>query len=95
MAQRRDWWLHSTRPRLLDRLQDPPRSARSYVQLAADCERVLNSSVYQGSVEKLTLPQLCAVIDEFVTEFDSTHDPDSIYTAVQAQPSLLRVVLDT
>ena len=43
----------------------------------------------------MALPELCTAIDEFVTEFDSTHDPDSIMTAVQAQPSLLRVVLDT
>ena len=35
------------------------------------------------------------MIDEFVTEFDSTHHHDSVLTAVQAQPSLLRVVLDT
>ena len=35
------------------------------------------------------------MIDEFVTEFNSIYDPDSVLTAVQAQPSLLRVVLDT
>ena len=41
------------------------------------------------------LPELCAVIDKFITEFDSTHHHDSLLTAVQVQPSLLRVVLDT
>ena len=53
------------------------------------------SSVYQGSVKKLTLSELCTVIDKFVIKFDSAHDPDSVMTAVKAQPSLLRVVLDT
>ena len=80
---------------MADRSQDPPRSVRSYVQLAAVSERILNFYVYQGLVEELTLPELCAVIDEFVTEFNSIYDPDSVLTAVQAQPSLLRVVLDT
>ena len=65
------------------------------MQLAAGSEGILTFSVYQGSVEESTLPELCTVIDEFITEFDSTHDPDSIMTTVQAQTSLLRVVLDT
>ena len=46
-------------------------------------------------MEKLMLPELCAVIDKFITEFDSTHHHDSLLTAVQVQPSLLRVALDT
>ena len=46
-------------------------------------------------MEELTLPELCAVIDEFVTEFNSIHHHDSVLTAVQAQPSFLCGVLDT
>ena len=46
-------------------------------------------------MDELTLSELCTLIDEFVTEFDYTNDPDYVMTAVQAQPSLLRVVLDT
>ncbi|UIZ28542.1 hypothetical protein KXD40_009205 [Peronospora effusa] len=80
---------------LWDRSQDPPRSVRSFVNMGEVAERILNSSVYQGSVEELTLKELCAVIDDFVSTFDSTHDPDSVMTTVQAQPSLLRVLLDT
>ncbi|RQM18516.1 hypothetical protein DD237_008403 [Peronospora effusa] len=80
---------------LWDRSQDPPRSVRSFVNMGEIAERILNSSVYQGSVEELTLKELCAVIDDFVSTFDSTHDPDSVMTMVHAQPSLLRVLLDT
>ncbi|CAI5720168.1 unnamed protein product [Peronospora effusa] len=54
-------------------------------------ERILNSSVYQGSIEELTLKELCAVIDEFVSTFDLTHDPDSVMTTLEAQLSLFRV----
>ncbi|CAI5737713.1 unnamed protein product [Peronospora destructor] len=59
---------------LWDRSQDPPHSVRSYVKLGELSERILNSSVYQGSVEELTLKELCAVIDEFAITFDSTKD---------------------
>ena len=69
---------------LWDRSHDIPRSVFSYVQLVAVSERILNSSVYLGSVEEFTLSELCTVIDELVTEFDSTHDPDSVMTAFQA-----------
>ena len=69
---------------LWDRSQDPSFSVRSYVQLAAVSERILNISIYLSSVDELTLSELCTVIDELVTEFDSTHDPDSVMTAFQA-----------
>ena len=80
---------------LWDRSQDPPRSVGSYVQLAAVPERILNSSVYQGSVEELSLTDLCTVIDYFLRNFDSASDPDTVLSSVQAQPSLFPALLDT
>ena len=64
------------------------------MKLAAVSEQIVNSSVYQGSVERLTLFELCAVSDEIVSDFNFIHDPDLVMIAVQTQLSLLRVVLD-
>ena len=80
---------------LWDRSLDPPRSVSSYVELEAVPERILNSAVYQGLVEHLTLHELCDVIDEFLRTFDSETDPDNVMSTIQAQPSLMRVLLDT
>ena len=43
------------------------RSVLSYVQLAAVSERIINSSVYQGFVGKLTLSELSTVIDKLIS----------------------------
>lgn len=58
-------------------------------------EWILNSTVYQGSVETLTLHELCAVIDDFLETFSSVQDPDSVLSTIQSQPSLLRALLYT
>ena len=65
------------------------------MKLDAVPKRILNSAVYQGSVEHLTLHKLCDVIDEFSRTYDSETDPDNVMSMIQAQPSLLRVLLDT
>ena len=65
-----------------DRSLDPPRLVSSYVELAAVTERILNSAVYQGSVENLTLHELRAVFDAFLRNFDSEHDPGNVMSTV-------------
>lgn len=80
---------------LWDRSQDPPRVVWLYVEVKAVLKRLFNSVVYQGSVESLTLREPCAVIDEFLRNFDLTHNPDKTLALVQAQPSFLRALLDT
>ena len=45
-------------------------------------------------MEALTLHDLCAVIDKFLDIFDNAQDPISVMCTIQAQPSILRVLLD-
>ncbi|KAG6612343.1 uncharacterized protein IUM83_10601 [Phytophthora cinnamomi] len=78
-----------------DRSKEPATSVGSYVKASDTVEQIQNSSVYQGSVEELSLKDLCSVITEFLGTFDSNTDPDSVVSAVQAQPSLHRVLLDS
>ncbi|OWY95241.1 hypothetical protein PHMEG_00034803, partial [Phytophthora megakarya] len=80
---------------LWDRSLTPPQAVSSFVGHIELTEGILNSAVYQGKVEELTLKDLCAVIDEFLGTFDSTCDPDCILSTIQAQPSVHRALLDT
>lgn len=72
-----------------------PQIGGIFCGYGANSEGILNSAVYQGSVEKLSLKDLCAIIDDFLKSFDSLSDPDEIMSTVQAQPSMYRVLLDT
>jgi hypothetical protein len=80
---------------LWDRSREPTQSVGSFIGLSEVTESVLNSSVYQGNVEQLSLKELCEVIENFLANFATETDPDSTLATLQAQPSLHRVLLDT
>ncbi|EGZ04874.1 hypothetical protein PHYSODRAFT_320278 [Phytophthora sojae] len=75
---------------LWDRSQTPASSVGSYVAKDLTAETAHNSVVYQGSVEELSLKNLCLVIKEVLGSFESNPDPDTAISSVQAQPSLHR-----
>ncbi|KAI9910666.1 hypothetical protein PsorP6_010167 [Peronosclerospora sorghi] len=80
---------------LWDKSCTPSRSVGSYVELNPVSERLLNSKVYQGNVEKLSLKKLCSEIEQFLGSFDSSTDADNVMSSIQAQPSLHRALLDS
>ncbi|KAE9066785.1 hypothetical protein PF002_g21712 [Phytophthora fragariae] len=81
---------------LWDRSRTPPPTfVGSYVKKAPTVETLHNSVVYQGSVEEMSLKNLCLVIEKFLGFFNSDSDPDKTISSIQTQPSLHRVLLDT
>ncbi|KAI9913876.1 hypothetical protein PsorP6_006468 [Peronosclerospora sorghi] len=80
---------------LWDKSCKPPRSVGSYVIVNPVSESLLNSKVYQGNVEKLSLQELCSEIDQFLGSFDSSTETDNFMSSIQSQTILHMALLDS